>query len=147
MVSFDIPSDWIDELSPEGSGVYFAERPDSGTLRLNVLTMDGPNPLPPQAARQYLQEFCNVPFERINDLPGDSAVGLASERGVEDGEPIGMSWWYVVSPLPPENLRLAVFSYTWLAAREHDAEQQDERRMVDALIRRARFTPHLVAGE
>ena len=39
LVSFEIPSDWKEEYEAEGGGAFFLDKPDSGTLRLNVLSL------------------------------------------------------------------------------------------------------------
>ncbi len=51
LVRFRIPTDWIEEYEPEGGGMFYADGPDTGTLRLNVLTSvrEGGGPMEPAA--------------------------------------------------------------------------------------------------
>jgi hypothetical protein len=40
IASFDLPASWVEEYEAAGGGTFYEDRPDSGTLRLNVLGFD-----------------------------------------------------------------------------------------------------------
>jgi hypothetical protein len=39
LITFQIPTDWIEEYEENGGGTFYEDSPESGTLRLNVLTI------------------------------------------------------------------------------------------------------------
>lgn len=39
IAEFQIPSHWREEYEPGGGGTFYEDSPDSGTLRLNVLSL------------------------------------------------------------------------------------------------------------
>jgi hypothetical protein len=45
LVTFRIPSDWVEEYEADGGGAFYPEKPNSGTLRLNVMTLRSPSPI------------------------------------------------------------------------------------------------------
>jgi len=49
LISFEIPKHWVEEFEESGGGTFFEDTPNSGTLRVNVLTIkakeDKENPL------------------------------------------------------------------------------------------------------
>ncbi len=40
LISFQIPKDWIEEYEENGSGTFYEDSQESGTLRVNVLTVN-----------------------------------------------------------------------------------------------------------
>ncbi|MFS4494567.1 hypothetical protein [Maribacter sp. 2308TA10-17] len=39
LISFEIPNSWIEEYEENGGGTFYEDSPESGTLRVNVLTI------------------------------------------------------------------------------------------------------------
>jgi hypothetical protein len=46
IITFRVPATWKEEYEAEGGGTFYDDRPDSGTLRLNVLTFKAPEGKP-----------------------------------------------------------------------------------------------------
>ena len=40
IVAFKIPASWREEYAPDGGATFYEEGPDTGTLRLNVLSFE-----------------------------------------------------------------------------------------------------------
>ncbi len=40
LISFQIPKDWIEEYEENGGGTFYEDSQESGTLRINVLTVN-----------------------------------------------------------------------------------------------------------
>ena len=40
LISFEIPENWVEEFEEPGGGTFYEDTPTSGTLRVNVLTIE-----------------------------------------------------------------------------------------------------------
>jgi hypothetical protein len=116
LVSFRIPSDWVEEYEADGGGVFYADKPDSGTLRLNVMTLRSPSPIDARATHELLLPRAQSRGLSVRPLPGGNAAISYSEAAAEDGVPLMIHYWEVANAVPPFHARLAAFSYTTLAS-------------------------------
>lgn len=114
VVTFRIPSHWVEHYEPEGGGEFFEDAPDTPTLRLNVMTMQGPAATP-DAAASALSGYGRV--ERRAD--GTAVVRYAKESD-EEGALLRIHYWQIAQPLPPNHMRILVFSLTTLASQQND---------------------------
>src|ERR1035438_6693902 len=55
VVTFRIPAHWREEYSDFEGGTFYEDRPDSGTLRLKIITMSTPKELQSGSAMDLLQ--------------------------------------------------------------------------------------------
>jgi len=142
IVNFSIPSTWVEEYETDGGGTFYEDRPDSGTLRLNVLTFKTP--------------VGEVKVKAIDALPSlKSASGnpeLLSEsvayihyvkRSEEDGEDITIYWWVLSQVLESNYVRILNFSYTILTSQEDELQTQAEVELLTEQIRKARLHPEV----
>jgi hypothetical protein len=123
----------VEQYLPEGGATFFEERPDSGTLRLNVLSFQSEKE---PASQMALSAFKGAHELRSDGLPMRYYVKSAEE----DGQPLEIHRWEVAIPVPPHSLRLAVFSYTILEGQQADARIREELAVVGALISTAEFS-------
>ncbi len=70
LVTFRIPSDWVEEYEADGGGAFYAEKPDSGTLRLNVNTLRSPSPIDARNDRGTSAAAGSVPWLVSSSLAG-----------------------------------------------------------------------------
>jgi hypothetical protein len=132
---FEIPSSWKEEYEPAGGATFYEDKPDSGTLRLNVLGFSSNG--------QQTGE------EMIADVIAKSGFrplhrGLAMRRYVkiseEDGEQLSIHYWEIAVPIEGCGVRLAVFSYTTLASQANDPQTQCEINLLARCIESADFS-------
>jgi hypothetical protein len=130
IVRFDIPASWQEEYEPAGGAMFYEDRPDSGTLRLNVLS--------------FSSNGKETGEEMVASLVAESGYqahldGLAIKQYVqqaeEEGEPLKLYYWEVAIPVEGCNARLAIFSYTILASQADDPHVQQEIEMLGNSIR------------
>jgi len=133
IVRFSVPSNWVEEYEPEGGGTFYEDRPDSGTLRLNVLSFESPKPAAEMASSAFKQD----PTEMLSS---GFLMRRSIKSAVESGEALSVHRWEIAVPVPPNSLRLVCFSHTILAAQERDAEIVAELRLLDDSIRAAEFS-------
>ena len=143
LVKFQIPKDWMEEYGSEGGGMFFGNGPNSGTLRLDVITAESPQKLGANEPVALLEGIKGDEASVIRRLENGNAIASQIIHTSEDGTPITMYWWYVGSFVPPKHVRLANFSYTVLTSHENDEKIEAEVEMVGASIERIEFFPSI----
>jgi hypothetical protein len=132
IATFDVPAHWLDEYESEGGATFYDDRPDSGTLRLNVLSFSSEKP----ASQMVLSAFQGEDPPRSDGFPMRYLV----ESAAENGEPLEIHRWEIAIPVEPNRMRLALFSYTIVQGQQADPRIREELSIVDALIRSAVFS-------
>jgi hypothetical protein len=140
IVTFRIPSNWREEHEAEGGGTFYNDTPDSGTLRLNIITAKAPHPITFQSGPDIL---AGIPptTTTVERLPNNCALVRYARSEEEEGHQLNITYWLVAQPLPPNHSRIATFSYTILAHQRSDPQFQAELDMLDREIRAAAFAP------
>lgn len=143
VVRFRVPAGWVEEYEEDGGGTFFAGLPDSGTLRLNILTFEGPK-LP--APSDLLAALAGKPSEPELLSNGNALVSYASPA-TEAGQDLTIFRWELANAVAPKHLRLALFSYTVLQRLASSASVQAEVALLDREIRETECSPEIgVAG-
>jgi hypothetical protein len=133
IASFDLPASWVEEYEAAGGGTFYEDRPDSGTLRLNVLGFDSES----TPAQEMAVSALKGAVERSAEgFPLHYEIRSAEEAG----EQLEIHRWQVAIPVLPHTMRLAVFSYTILAGQQRDPRIAEELRVVDTAVRNASFS-------
>lgn len=143
LIVFSIPSGWVEEYEPEGGGTFYAKEPDSGTLRLSVLTFKAKDDATISTPAHILASFGSLRPADIRILPNGNALGEEIQRSVEDGEKITLYWWYIASSAPDQHFRVANFSYTVLSSQEGTPRVEADLKFLRASIMQAHFSPKL----
>ena len=126
LVTFRLPSDWVEEYEADGGGIFYSEKPDTGTLRLNVMTLRSPSPIDARATEELLLPRAQSRGLSVRPLPGGNAAISYSEAAEEDGVALAIHYWEVANAVPPFHARLAVFSFTTLTSEKHDCSEDLE---------------------
>ena len=142
LVTFRIPAHWREEYEPEGGGTFYDDNPDSGTLRLNVITAKAPMPITTQSAPDILAGLVQASAS-AELLANNCALVRYEQRAEEQGHPLSITYWSVAQALPPNHARIATFSYTMRTHQRNDAQFQEELDMLDREIRAVCFAPML----
>ena len=143
LVIFSVPKHWVEEYEPDGGGMFYENAPDTGTLRLNVITANSPTPLSDDAAFEELVAMKSVKAESVQRLNNGNAIATSIERSSEQGQAITLFWWHVTNPVRPSHLRVANFSYTVLTAQEGSDIVKREVQLLTESIKDAKFHPTL----
>jgi hypothetical protein len=135
LVSFQIPASWREDYEPDGGGTFYEDIPNSGTLRLNVLSMEKKETLAPgDAAREV---FAGQPSEM---LLGGFPMRRYVVEGEERGTPLHLHRWEILVPVSPTRWRLACFTHTIVAAAAAEVRAQEELTLVDSIVREAKYS-------
>jgi hypothetical protein len=138
VVRFRIPADWREEYGEDGGGTFYPERERAGTLRLSILTFEGPD-IPGREELLRALRRGGVP----EWLPTGNALAAYTSEAEENGVPLTVSFWELANGVAPRHLRVAVFSYTVETADATSAEVQADIKLLDAEIRAATFASEL----
>jgi hypothetical protein len=135
LVSFLIPSNWREEYEPEGGGTFYDDRPDSGTLRLNVITAESKDGEPAEQAieRSFPADSCEL-------LPSGVRLRRRKLPGEERGTALVIYRWELGVTVPPSRIRVVCFTHTVLATRDSDPATKAELSFIEDSIRRAEFS-------
>ncbi|OYW39885.1 MAG: hypothetical protein B7Z35_03080 [Hydrogenophilales bacterium 12-61-10] len=143
LVTFSIPKHWVEEYETDGGGMFYEDAPNSGTLRLNVITAKSPKPLSADAAYEELVAMKSINGKNVQHLANGNAFATAIHHATEQGQGITLFWWYVTNPVPPNHIRMANFSYTVLATQENSEQTHREVQLLTESIKNAAFHPTL----
>lgn len=143
IVTFRIPEHWTEEYEEEGGGVFYDEDDDNGTLRLHVLTAAAKQPVTVRTARELLEPRREEYDGELIDLGQGSALLRYAVSAEEEGEPLTIHYWQIANPVPPNHLRMAVFSYTTLAALAEDEDVVATLAMLQEELRKCTFAEEL----
>jgi hypothetical protein len=141
IVTFSIPKHWIENYEPDGDGIFYEGGPNTGTLRLSVITAKTPKLLGSDAAYAALSSMKSIKPESIEHLPNGNAMTSRVERSSEQGQAITLYWWHVANPIFPNHMRIAIFSYTVQSSQESSASTKNEIQLLTNSIKNATFPP------
>jgi hypothetical protein len=139
LITFRIPATWIEEYEEQGGGTFFESGPDTGTLRLNVLTMQSPSEVNHDTPVELLLSLPQAKGREVRRLPNGNALLRFDEPTQERGEKLVIHYWLVANPVPPKHARLANFSFTILASQAEKAKIHEQIRLLDKEISESRF--------
>ena len=139
VVKFFIPKNWIEKYEPDGGGMFYEDAPNTGTLRLNVITAKSPTSLGSDAAYENAAKAKNVKPSDVERLSNGNAMARWVQRSSEQGQPITLYWWHVTNAVPPEHLRIANLSYTVLTSEENSPATKKDVEFLTESIRNAKF--------
>ena len=143
VVKFNIPSNWKEEYEENGGGTFYEDAPDTGTLRLNIITMQAPPDVKGNLPVLALSSVSGIDQKNIEILANGNALAHAVQRSEEQGIKITLYWWYLANHVPPNFVRMANYSYTILTSKEKDRKTQEEIELLKNQIKKAVFHPEL----
>jgi hypothetical protein len=135
LVAFQIPATWREEYEPEGGGTFYEEGPNTGTLRLNVLSLQKAEPRSLEAATREI--FRGSAVEK---LPNGFPLRRYSKQAEEQGTPLVLYRWEVLVPVSPSKWRLVCFTHTILSAHVGLDQSKAELDLIDKLVREADYS-------
>lgn len=145
VIRFRIPASWAEEYEDAGGGTFYGPGDDTGTLRLNILTMEAPTKKAVNAdtaanvLKQESQEY-GVPIVPLREGVAMIRYDLPAE---ERGQSLTIRYWRIAQSLPPKNVRMALFSYTLRTEQFKNSSVENELGVIDREIAVAELAPAL----
>jgi len=139
LVEFYVPNNWVEEYEPDGCGIFYDNFPNSGTLRLNVLTFEHKSGSNDKTSSDFLENSNFAKPGIITPLPNGNTMLTYHKDSVEGTENLRIYFWQITNNLPPKHVRIIVFSYTILAGQENDSIIANELKIIGEQIPNAKF--------
>jgi len=132
IASFELPATWHEEYADDGGATSWDDVPDSGTLRLNVISFSSPH-----SSKDMVSSMVAKGFE-----VADSGLAFMrrEETGVQDEDHLHIFWWEIAIPVEPRSMRLALFSHTILASQTTDPAIRAEVDWLERSIRAGTYS-------
>lgn len=145
VVCFRIPAHWEEEYQDEGGGTFYDEDSDSGTLRLNTIVAKSQTPVTTRDAQAMAEKRAAVESGTLEELDGGNYLVSYTQTVEEDDDELTIRYWEIVNPVPPDHIRVALFSFTMLSELY---DQQDEQTLTDLdllerELRACQFAPEI----
>lgn len=141
VVAFRIPSFWTEEYQEEGGGTFYDEFEDTGTLRLNTIVVSSKQPVTTHQARAMAAKRAAIEGGTVEDVGGGNWLTTYTQttEGDGDGPPLTIRYWEITNPVPPNHLRVALFSYSVATDILEDEDVTAELEMLEQELRGCRF--------
>jgi len=144
VIRFKIPANWKEEYAKNGKGAFYEDAPDTGTLRVDVLTMEAPPDAKGNLPVLALSSLPDIDLQNIEILDNGNALANEVERDDEQGTKWTLYWWHLANYVPPNYVRIASFSYAILTSKENDRKTKEEIKLLERQIKKAVFNPELL---
>ncbi len=135
VVTFRIPAHWEEEYEDEGGGTFYDEDLDAGTFRLSTILAKSKSPVTTHTARERAEQRAAKESGTATDLGGGNWMVEYVHEVEEDGEPLTVRYWEITNPVPPNHVRIALFSYSVRTELLDDGDVIDE---IETLAREVR---------
>ena len=143
VIRFRIPSDWVEEYEDAGGGTFYKPGEEAGTLRVNVITGEGP-PEKLLTVDNLAELTASVSYGATPVRFGQNAVLFRYDMpGEERGHSLTIRCWGILQVLPPKNFRHVLFTYSLLADHFSDPARIAEMELLDREIEAAQLSPRL----
>ena len=110
LIKFRIPQKWIEEYEDAGGGTFYEDHPESGTLRVNVLTIEA-NQENDNIESTYEDIKSNSETRKYYSTHGD-VIFENMERSEENGIPITISNFTCIHQTIRKDYLMAYFTWT-----------------------------------
>jgi hypothetical protein len=139
-IRFRIPADWIEGKEKDGSGAFYDDGRQAGTLRLKLMTFTSDDNLTGHIAFDELEAMEPEPGQKLEALPNGNALRSHREETLANGERTLFHVWLLASIDPPHRMRLAVFSFTIANTDENALEARRTVAALEREIKAAQFS-------
>lgn len=142
VVEFHIPTSWKEEYSDMDGGTFYEDKADSGTFRLQIITVKSPTDIVSDSAVKILNSLKTI-RNKAEAQSNGNAIARYDDTTVDRGTKIKIYYWSVCNPLPPNHARIATFSYTILQSQENNPQTMEQIEMLDREVRSAQFSKEM----
>lgn len=143
LMYFRIPAHWKEEYEEQGGGTFYEDAPDSGTLRLNVLTFTAPVGQLPASGHEYFTKQPISAGERIVQTHAGDGMKMYVKPTEENGEKLDIYRWEIAHCVQPQTFHMAIFTWTILSGQRSLPKFQREIQALSNELSQAYFHPEL----
>lgn len=143
ILSFRIPTSWMDEYEETGGGIFYLDLPDSATLAVNVLTFESSGIFESLSAENFIKTRIKDINTELNLLDNGNASIAYWKHASEEGNELAIKYWEIANIIQPNHIRIAIFSYTLLKKQAQDKYYLDEINSLNHEILSCKFSPSM----
>lgn len=143
VVTFRVPSHWKEEYEPDGGGTFYEDAPETGTLRLNIITSEAPQGRLASTGYDFLRQESTAGQAEILRLPTGDGMKYYLKKAEEDGIPLNIHFWEIAHCVPPRTLYFAIFSWTVPTKQTKRPECNEDIQMIIEELKNIHFYPDL----
>lgn len=141
IVTFRIPADWKEEYEKDGGATFYLDDPDSGTLRLSVLTFELPSEKLPKNGYEVLLRSTKAGDAPAIELANGNGMRRRERQAEEEGEKLVLYSWGIANVVPPKHYRTAVFTWTILVSQSKLPRFKEEIERIESELKNITFSP------
>ena len=136
LFTFNIPSNWLNEIEQNGNQVFWFPSAGSGTLRVSSITW-----------RKKINSDSNpllgvIDSSRSAKVRDDGVMWTYYRQNkYENGKEIIMYWWEFAHFIYPQHIRMAFFSFTIYAYEEKEFQTITQLEILKKLPEEIEFGP------
>jgi hypothetical protein len=146
VLKFRIPSSWKEEYSDWDGGMFYEDVPNSGTLRVRVVTLRGLTNADDSAFSVLQPLLKGTGKSRVEVVEiGRNTLVRYEESALEEGTKLRIFYWVFGNPVPPGHARVVTFSYTVLETQAATDQTRQEFEMLDASLLKTEFAERIGA--
>lgn len=139
VITFRIPTAWKEEYKEQGGGTFYDEQPESGTLRLNIISFKAPEgKLPIDGYHFYTAKPAKI-GETISKTEQNDGIKFSKKQIEEDGEKLVIYTWDVAHCSAHDALHVAIFTWTILESQDGVQKFMKEVEILTSEISKSRF--------
>ncbi len=142
VVSFRLPTHWVEEYEEEAGGTFYENRPDAGTLRLNVITAKRTVSASDDSS-QFLQSLKEADLGLVSQLEAGRSMLTYTLDTEESGQRIRIYYWHIASPAAADYIRVASYSFTVATMSDSTTANQNDLEMLRREIPATEFSSAL----
>jgi hypothetical protein len=129
VVSFRLPTQWVESYEEEAGGIFYEDRPDSGTLRLNITTAKRKASMPDDSL-QFLRSLKEADFGIVSQLEAECSMLTYTLDTEESGQRIRIYYWHIASPAAADYIRVASYSFTVATMNDSSTANRNDLEML-----------------
>ena len=140
LVTFEIPDNWIEDTDDETPGLFYEDVAEAGILQLSITTATNPNTVTTEMLTAMLDSLTKSKTKSLETLTNGNVALSYVTPSKEDEQLRVIFFWILGNLVPPNQARIATFSYTVLAANAAGFGTQRTIAQLDKSIRNAIFS-------
>ena len=140
LITFDIPQNWIEEYEKDGGGTFYEDNPSSGTLRVNVLTVDnsGKDDIKSPEDLFLMKKQNAIDFKESFNQKGDKIFQYLN-RTTENNIQISLYSFACIHKTEQMDYLIAIFTWTIETRYENDKNYILYLKMIQENISKIKF--------
>lgn len=138
-VRFKIPEHWEEEYDEEGTGIYYKDAEDSGTLRVTMVAADAEEDESTQTAAEFVKSLDIYKGLKQATTSNKDVIIQHIERVTEEDTPLTFYFFDRVHRSKDDYFQIVHISWTIETRFEDEQHYKNDLKLVENLVQDLRF--------